>query len=1183
MQIEDPASPPIPQAESDSHYDFNSQEVEHKGTADLSAKKVQKLNKELVKQNTHLVRSMDLLKKEKELLVNEKVKLKSSNRTLEKELKKVSSRGEIQRLASQQSTEEISCDVDELNKKVKLLEDLLAERDYKVAMLRMRLEKTHLELTDSSDTEGTKLFNSTWSKNGAIIMNSTPTLDKLLGDQDVSLKLKKENEELKMRLLTLESELDRVQLDLSDPSPKSPRKRPSGFFKRGKKGTSSRQAVEDTLQQEHLAASGRGEFSRSESPDISQSQHENRDISPSLLQGQKASSSSLPSYDSPHHLSAEKQAQKDISTLQSCLKVAIDEKNKSEAIRACLDGQLTDARCKIRELEELITVLDDNAKTETEENRLSLKKAETDRDTYFSELKLVREEMERKIREHAEKDDIYTESLGQKEKKIKELEKQIEMLKDVNLPSPPYNKPPLYRATTSPKKQASSNLCREKLFNYSSSPKDTSSDETASSLSVDKNDSSECISSEKNAETSLKNDRPHRLSSIGSSGEKTVKAVKAEWPPRKVDLLSQESNKASKSKEVQKKYSSSNSPTPTKKVGRFSQESSIGTFESPPKEIHGKNSSSNLPEPPVATKKVGRLSLESSIDIFESLSKDVQRKNSSSNLPDPPSPTKKVGRLSRESSIDIFEPKEVQRKNSISKTTTPSSAHTAKVAATRAMFEQKIDQSKTETLPFVKRSSKPSVFEKKRSNSCSSYTAITTTTSSSTNDTQNQHSKSYSYDYSTQHSCSQQLPKSMTVPSIPVPVDGKPQSPTVTAEQSKKPVSPTPIVVQSNGPNKKPNDARNSITITNSTQQGKGSSMVKTPSIVAIKSSENGTKVSRVTITKTTSPSGSPLPTKRKEIAVKSPKRDQSPSGVMIRNPSLISNSTNYKHTSNTSRVLQGQQNTSQRVTTVSTTVKHSAPSKVQSAVEINNQQKAHSPVTKSQTELRIHHPVDSVNQPGSMWSFLHQPPQSTNSTSSFSKSNTKSSSQPNKVVVNSTSKLGGNLFGSVTKVSSLQDIPAQVTSSSENNTPPPSEKGSSSKMSASTATTSVGIRRGPTHKALQRRERKERPQTMYAGRAETANLVNLITKFQEVEKEKKLRELKTTTATSSRSVPSAVSPTKVNGTSSPVSAPPASDDTVLPIHTQRQNTGIYRQQNTGTNRQQSRPTSYYSTSRYQH
>ena len=957
----------------------------------MSIKKVQKQNKDLEKKNAHLAKSVDTLKKERDVLVGERLKLKSENKALEKELKKVT------RKSSQPTFEEVpTVDADVLREKIQTLEEKLTEKDRTATLLKLRLD--NMDISECSGLEELdKSSNSMHTKNGARV-DPTTALEMLVEEHETSMKLRRENDSLKSRLMGMEAELEaysKGQREWANPSPKSPRKKSTGLFKRGKKNTSSMKHAHDEVRQDFL---------RSQSPDVlvKSESNDQLEVSVSPLMphtNNKESSVSLPPYYSPNHsphLPTKNRMDAEILTLQSCLKLAIEEKTVYNEDKLQLEKELDGTKSKIIELEETIATTAESTKTEIEKLKSDLKSAEIERDTYCEELKIIQsetdeltEKMDKLTTEKVKMDETHKKSLGEKDKRIEELEQELATLKKSKVTSPSHSKPPVYGSIT----------------------------------------------------PSLKTSRERLVS-----------------PPYQ---------------------------------GKAAESARSNTDKSSGQEKHRERLTSTDLSP--KHEKPSRLTRERS---QEKLGKAV-----------PPSPTRKVGRLSRESSIDRFEiPQEVTRKISSSGVSSPSLSRSPKVAATRAMFEQKIDE--TNVSSTKRQLAKSSLIEHRRSSFSVEGSVV-----DSKEKVQPHHSKSYSIDSSTKHISTQR------------------ESSTGNTAKAKV-VPPTAVAEQVNEPGKDGNEAKNKL---QEQKQDKTTSIataaIKKPTTILPKT-ESLTKVSRITVKCVASPTNSPILSNRKEIDTPS---DQ-PISFIARAPTSPSSA----KMSNQFTASRSQASATTKVSTVSTTVRHSNPTR---AAEMSSPSpKTHSAIVKSHTESKLQAPSTR----GKVWSSSSQGSQVTTTTT------TSSVSTPNRVIVKTSSRLGDNLMSPVNKAGSLQNLPLQVEGTNSKSISPQSQETtieSPAKAPTPTVTTSSVVRRGPTHKALQRRERKDRPKTMYAGRAETTNLVNLISKFQEEEKEKKLKESAVAQA------PNGSNPSKVNGTSvpstpGPVPSSPAAQTSGIPSST---------------------------------
>ncbi len=1127
------------------HYEIHTQDHEEKSTADLSVKQLHKLNKELTKQR----RSMDSLKRDRENILSEKTKVKN-----EKVLKKGGSKNDLHhRLSKKQSVEDGlgGCYTDEMKFRVKELEDQLAERDYKITALRLSIEKNsehHSLGSDSMELESDRPAGGGGAKrttNGGIL-DATAALERLLEEQDMSLKLRRENAELRSHILAMDIEWEKFHKD-TDPSPRSPRKRSSGFFKRGKKSTSSmpsRRVSEETTPHD-----GARSLKRSPSPDIgggkSDTQHQDVEISDILLLSRfnKESTSSLPYYGSPNQspqMAAKNRTGSDLGTLQACLKLALSEKSLFEENNASLQKELDSAREKLNELEKSLESKMEEAVSKLQK---SLEAVEIDRDTYRDELKISQQELDEMLEKQRSLGKLHLEALKAKDNRIKQLEEKLESNKKPP-PSPTYGG------------SASS----------TSSKKPSAVGSTAFSLA---RSNSREVSTSHNAPQSITS--PTQVKDVVSPTRISSTST---------NTTTQGTSNAAKASDVTSptKFSSSSSSSSSKDV---TSPTRSAILQSPTKVVSEKKvaSSSSSTQASDAPKQGG---------FVRKLSKDLSSEKLSG-LPPSTSSTRKIGKLSRESSIEKFEvakeaPQASGTKRRDSNTgippPSPSSSFT-KVAATRAMFEQKIDQTKTSNVQIRRqlKSSGDSVEEKRRY----SLGGNSAGTPENKPRTATMHSKSNSYDLSSKPPTASPKTSSTTIPEVVPDTSSSSKQDTVTPTSGERSMP--------NGPASVTNDDRNRTDNINRQQQEKkvnstsvsGSSKPSSDSVFSSSSSNrvsSPTKVSKITITSTASPTNSPLPTGRKEMAAKVGQG----SSLLIRNPTspcLGGTKRTPSPTSSSMRILCGQLSSPAKVgiptrksssssfkgndTEVSSGNSVASSSSSDSKTQANS--KSQAPVRKQQSQVisswsKTEKPSSSVSVVSSMKSSNSSSSSSSNNTTTSSSTPSASSAtRPSTTVTtnssvnistsasnatsstsatittssstttNSINKINGQnssssstgtsnskLTSPVAKMGSLQNIQSYlnstngeeskggvVTSTAPSNTP--SNSSSVSTSSSSTAVTAnSGVKRGPTHRALQRRDRKDRPKTMYAGRAETTNLVNLISKFQEEEKEKKLK-----------------------------------------------------------------------------
>ena len=928
---------------------------------------------------------MDALKKEKEMLVSEKVKLKSENKSLERELKKTGFKGDLHRISKKQSQllsmEESVLNLEDLRLKVIELENLLAERDHKITVLKL----THSNGNEGIEIEG-EVFLSGIQTTSDGMLDSTTNLERLLEEQDTSLKLRKENADLRAFLLTMDAELEKVHKE-SNPSPRSPRKRSSGFFKRGKKSTSS-------MPSRYMSGDGLENVQgqkRSESPVMGKAEsHQALDIavSPLLSRVNKESTISLPCVGSPNQspqTSKKNKSYSDLDTLQACLKLALSEKNFCEENVIHLQKELDDAKGKIQELE---SALEMKTTREMEKIQKSLTAARIDRDTYFDELKICQQEVDEMTERYNKLEKSHTAAKD----KIKELEEEFEALRFSGFSS---------------LSRSSSNISSLKMPTPVSSPND------------------KVIISPKDK--------------VVSSTEKF-------------------------------KYSINPSQQPNKSV--------------------------------VEPKTVALERTTSTSSTLDTL-RQGKAKSLSKNLSMPTS-LKRVGRLSRESKIDHFEThKEIVINNKVSGIPPPSPSHGfTKVAATRALFEQKIDQTKISHAQAIHSPKTMENEEQKRPFSMIVNSAIHTENKPRTL------SKSISYDQSAKPPFALKSPGTL--------VEKVPEVGLVRFDKSKS-VPPTARNAY-NGASAVDNEARNKTNTSHKQQMEKipNSSTVcvlrnNSPSSKAPNSTHanSPTKVSKITFTSTATSTN----LFSKDPSLKLGRRESSPS-ALLRGPTSPSHTT-LSPTSCHTRVLQ-------RIpgSTTTTTVKRVTSLNVLSLEESSTtpDKIAYSAVTKSPTKVKVLPPVRSWN------SVINKQSSKTVSNNSIVTPTTSSFSSISRSIPKLQDK---KLISPVTKVGSLQNIQSCI---STNDVSTPTAQNVVNVNVSSTSPYLSGIRRGPTHRPLQRRERKDRPKTMFAGSSpESSNLVNLISKFQQEEKDKKLKDVRASTGSGLSSIGSKPS---MNGTS---------------------------------------------------
>ena len=323
------------------------------------AKKLHKLNKELTKQIGQLTKSVDALRKERDALLSDKQKLKNESKSLEKELKKARDstrmeKGHLRQQLSQQELVEVAEDRIELSRKVESLETQLAEREGEIANLQQKLElqgelfetrsglvvsTEHRNYTPDSEIPRSKLA---VQKNGDTL---NLALERLLEEQDITARFRRENLELKVRVSSLEVELEQLQKELvSNPNPKTHKH--TYFFKRGRSHSSSGLLKYPDESPTDKTAGQRSKRSHSSNfaldPDSSSQEQ--------LLEKVDSVSPHLSPKSSPR-IAPRRLSAGDTHTLQTCLKLALEEKKSLVDQNHEMEEQLKEAKNRIDQLQ----------------------------------------------------------------------------------------------------------------------------------------------------------------------------------------------------------------------------------------------------------------------------------------------------------------------------------------------------------------------------------------------------------------------------------------------------------------------------------------------------------------------------------------------------------------------------------------------------------------------------------------------------------------------------------------------------------------------------------------------------------------------------------------------------------------------------------------------------------------
>ena len=284
-------------------------------------KKLYKFNKELVKHNSQLCKQLEALKNDRDSLALDKSKLKADLKSTEKELKKVgasltSARSEVDRLRAKSHKQGGGANtgtgegVEELQEKVRQLEAELSQRNEKLAQFKKKVG-SRLSLLEgggnglSEDCEpASELANSESAS------EEESSKYQLGVEQEANAKLEKENSELRSRLTNLESDLNNL-LELMDDQQR-------GKFVLNTEQRSSREIhLQSTDANAELKLNGR------DSPLSSPS------ASPSVRRRNQTSV--------------------DVATLQTCLKLALDEKKVIAQQNERLSSRLGSAASELEE------------------------------------------------------------------------------------------------------------------------------------------------------------------------------------------------------------------------------------------------------------------------------------------------------------------------------------------------------------------------------------------------------------------------------------------------------------------------------------------------------------------------------------------------------------------------------------------------------------------------------------------------------------------------------------------------------------------------------------------------------------------------------------------------------------------------------------------------------------------
>ena len=1123
---------------------------------------MQKINKELTKQNNQLNKDVDTLRRENEALQSEKLKLKGENKTLERELRRVSSKGEVQRILKNGPAE---IDLEEIAAEQRML-----ERDQKLDALKRKLEKQleYFQQRDAADKleRMEDLLPESEKQSNSGVWDSKTALKRLVEEQDISSRLQKENMELKSKLASLEADLE--QLVKARSSPKNSRIKPGNFFRRSKRGGES--------QKEKLTPAS-SESHRARSPDIPLSDLLTFDA-PSSLEGTPIHKL-LPAHISPNQspkLEARDRQNSEIQELRSRIRSAEEDKNSAEKRNTELEAELYEVKSQH---EALRVKVEEGRKSSEEVDKLkkSLKMANSEKTSLSGQIQHLRKELDelRTARRSAERST--TESLKKKDSRIEELELDCSKVK---------------KECEKLQKEIESS----KASVAEMKKKDSRIDELEGECSKARKECEKLQKELESAKATIAEAKTEPKVTATSTNIHTHTAAK---PPSGSSRHTSPSHSVSSNKpaySVGKTASTSSTKVASSPVSSTSDsvfletESHSNKVTSDLRKLSS-DSSKSMGEP--ATSRATRKSSAESIGEKKSENQPRSRRNSKS-------PPRLRKRRSSTELIEMFEhPKEtlkpaesnVKRNPSFANLAT-STSHRAKVAATRAMFEGKNDDepAKTPTTATVnlrsesKSSANRNIYRRSwtgditqlhRSNHNESTPSATTIPEGK--EAVMLHAKSQSVDATQQlkpvHSSSSSTNKkpaaaaTTTASTNSVSINSSPKHTTSSTAPSK----PVSLNLTSTTSSKK----IGATTVQQSSTPSSGRQSSSTNLTVTPVSTPGASKVSKITIKSSSSPSTSPQLNARKEVREITVGTSMKAEKVTI--PVTSSGNSVSISVGQRSKVISSSSTATTPVKSPTTPLKspNTPPKTPTTPVKVPT-----TPVKSNTTE--------SITRTGSVVVTSNGVAKTPSYVPSYVRSNTVSGgesatsrvktpavtrsltgvkftvtttgstpSAPQPIRTNVASqqaqsehgilKRGSTLLNSpsdLKKTSSLLDIPENIDEANESsssshtshtpvgNSNPPTSSGSSLGVSE----TPTVMHRSPVQTRIQRRKREDRPKTMYAGanRSETVSLVRLISKYQEQERREKGE---TKTNTGAISAPASTQVPAVNGNASPIPA----------------------------------------------
>ena len=396
-------------------------------------KKVAKANKELTKQNTQLQSTVDALREERDALQSEQEKLKRDRMSLEKELVKF-----------RQGSLEVEIDTTEFEEKIERLEAKVAEKEEQRASLHRKLELQTELYAGKQATNGCQELEHRGTYSGApkskysssVKDAGSPSLalDRLLEEQGISSRLRKENGELKLRIASLEAELEHAQPQQQEETATEAVKhrRSSTFFRRGEKKHRSATAIVRRPNQKEVTIT---DPERSLSPELSLSASNSYQDFGSRKRSTAVDSPLTSPMHSPRmtHRNAVSAGSHnaDMSSLQSCLKLALEEKKSSEEQKKELEEELSKARGRIKQLQKSTaqTRKQTNAGQETEVLKQSLKLALSEKSSFEERLESLQKEVDGLTAQNKSQEKSLSDFTVQRDSRQRELERENERLR----------------------------------------------------------------------------------------------------------------------------------------------------------------------------------------------------------------------------------------------------------------------------------------------------------------------------------------------------------------------------------------------------------------------------------------------------------------------------------------------------------------------------------------------------------------------------------------------------------------------------------------------------------------------------------------------------------------------------------------------------------------------------------